>query len=366
MRNRMPCVLALILISALWGCGQPGRTTEAPAANSTFSTTAAPTAGAEEIWPEEDWPAPAPGQQGLAAGPEAMLREAGKLGLNLHSLLVIRDGYLVFEWYAGGYGPGSQHELYSVTKSFIGTLTGIALDQGLIEGVEQPIADFLPVEDFPHPDRRKDSLTFEHLLTMQSGLEWVDGMPTYQEMYGQPDWTAYVLGKPMVEAPGTSFNYCSGCSHLISAALSQAVGGDLTAFAREYLFEPLGIEDFTWETDPQGIPNGGWGLQLTSRDMARLGYLYLREGAWNGRQLVSPEWVAAATTAWVEPYEATGYGYQWWVYPDLGGYAAQGLGGQMVLVLPEQELVVVITAQDTDHGPLVELIERHVIREPVR
>lgn len=344
-------LLLLIMVTAMWGCGGPGRTIEAPAADPTV------TAGAEAVWP-----AAASEQQELGAGmPEAMLREAGEWGLNLHSLLVIREGYLVFEWYAGGYGPDSKHELYSVTKSFIATLAGIAHDQGLIEGVEQPIADFLPVQDFPNPDRRKASLTFEDLLTMQAGLEWNEGMPAYQEMYRQPDWTAHILSKPMVEAPGTRFNYCSGCSHLISAALSQAVGGDLPGFAREYLFEPLGIEELSWETDPQGVPIGGWGLRLTSRDMARLGYLYLREGGWNGRQIVSPEWVAAATTAWVRQDETLGYGYQWWIYPELGGYAAQGLGGQTVLVLPEHELVVVTTAQDTDHGLLVPLIEKHII-----
>ena len=353
-------VLLLAGVTLLGGCAQPARMVLTPT-----PTLTAPEIGASAVtnsWPGEEWPTSEPEQLGLETGKlEALLARVDEKRLDLHSVLVIRNGYLVFEWYDEGNGPSRKHVLYSVTKSFTGTLVGIAIDQGLMEGVGQPLSDFLPVAASTNPDTRKNGLTLENLLTMQAGLEWSEGEPTYREMYTHPNWVAYMLDKPIAEEPGTSLNYCSGCSHLLAAALTQAVGGDFIAFARENLFEPLGITDISWEKDPQGIPIGGWGMYLTPRDMARLGYLYLRQGSWNGRQVVSSEWVAASTQTHVMSDEWMGYGYHWWIYPSLHAYAALGLGGQTVFVLPEQDLVVVFTADNTDHAELVELIEDYII-----
>ena len=353
-------LLLLAGVTLLGSCAQPARMVVSPTpALSASEIAASPVA---DPWPGDEWPTSEPEQQGLDAGKlKALLAAVDESGLDLHSVLVIRNGYLVFEWYDEGNGPSRKHVLYSVTKSFTGTLVGIAIDQGLMETADQLLSDFLPVTASANPDTRKDGLTLENLLTMQAGLDWSEGQPTYREMYSHLDWVAYMLDKPLMEIPGTSFNYCSGCSHLLAAALTQAIGGDLIAFARENLFEPLGITDISWEKDPQGIPIGGWGLYLTPRDMARLGYLYLRQGVWNGRQVVSSEWVAASTQTHVMSDERMEYGYHWWIYPSLHAYAALGLGGQTVFVLPEQDLVVVFTADNTDHAELVELIEDYII-----
>ncbi|RPI30347.1 MAG: class C beta-lactamase-related serine hydrolase [Chloroflexota bacterium] len=349
-------LLAVLLI----GCAQPTQTATAPAP--TLAVQENPVLLSGVTWPGKDWPTSEPDQQGLDAGKlETMLARVDEEGLSVDSVLVIRHGYLVLEYYAKGYGPTNEHILYSVTKSITATLIGIAIDKGLIEGVSQLLSDFLPVDGSANPDPRKSGLILEDLLTMQAGLDWNEGNPEYREMYSQADWAAYMLDKPIVEDPGTTFNYCSGCSHLLSAVLSQAVDGDVTAFARENLFAPLGITRVSWEEDPQGIPVGGWGVYLTPRDMARLGYLYLHQGLWNDQQVVSSEWVAAATQSHADPDDQKEYGYQWWVYPDLKAYAALGLGGQTIFVAPEQDLVVVFTALDVDHDKLIELIESYIL-----
>jgi CubicO group peptidase (beta-lactamase class C family) len=132
-------------------------------------------------------------------------------------------------------------------------------------------------------------------------------------------------------------------------------------FAEQYLFKPLGITNARWDTDAEGIPVGGWGLQLTPRDMAKLGYLYLRHGQWAGQQIVSSEWVANATRNHTETDGELGYGYQWWTYPSLNAYTALGRDGQTVFVIPEKDLIVVTTAEMDNHDPIFQLIQRYIL-----
>lgn len=304
-----------------------------------------------------EWPISTPEEQGI--DPEAIaaaVRAAEELRLNLHSLLVIRHGALVSETYFAGYTAETRHELYSVTKSFTATLVGIAIDQGLLEGVDRRVVDELAGRQFANADAAKSAMTVEHLLSMTSGLDWQEGDPTYRAMYLSDDWVGFVMDLPMTGAPGTEFNYCSGCSHVLSAILQQVAGGNARRFAEQNLFAPLGIQNYAWDVDAEGIPIGGWGLHLVPRDMAKLGYLYLQGGRWQGRQIVSPAWVQAATTR----HTATGgdweYGYQWWLDPEEGAYAARGRFGQLIYVVPALDLVVVTTA-DSDDSRIVQMIE---------
>jgi CubicO group peptidase (beta-lactamase class C family) len=170
-----------------------------------------------------------------------------------------------------------------------------------------------------------------------------------------------MLDLSIVDPPGMRFNYCTGCSHLLTAIVEQATGMGALDFARQALFEPLGFESIEWQTDAQGIPVGGWGLQLTPREMARLGYLYLRGGRWKDQQVVSTQWVQVATTDQVAAEPGFGYGYQWWVRPSIQGYAAIGRGGQMVAVIPGKDLVVVFTSSSGDSDSLFKLIEDYVL-----
>ena len=290
-----------------------------------------------------------------------MLAAIQEQHLNLHSLLIVRNGYLVSETYFGPYQPDTRHELYSCTKSFISTLIGIALDKGYIDGTDQRIVDFFPERTFANLDAQKEAMTLEDVLTMRSGLDWQEGDPAYRAMYVSPDWVKSVLDKPMAAPPGSQFNYCSGCSHVLSAVLRQTTGMNTRDFADQYLFKPLGISNVKWDTDAAGIPIGGWGLQITPRDMAKLGYLYLRDGQWDGQQIVSAEWVEDATRTHTKTDGDLGYGYQWWTYPSLSAYTALGRYGQTIFVIPELELVIVTTAEMNGHEEIFRLIEQYII-----
>jgi CubicO group peptidase (beta-lactamase class C family) len=374
MPPRRTSLLFVLILLALLGafaaaCARPMSAVEAPALQAPATQApvphppiAQPATEGELHWPGVDWPTAEPeargiDPQGLSDLQDTVLERAPLTT----SLLVIRSGDLVLERYYGSGGPDVRNEIYSCTKSFIATLAGIAVDQGILPGIDARVLDYFPGRTFSNPDPRKDDLTLEDLLTMTAGLDWTEGDPAIYALYGSQDWAQFMLDQPMLEAPGTRFNYCSGCSHLLSAVMEEAAGMSTLDYADQVLFEPVGISNVEWLRDSQGIPIGGWGLQLTPREMARLGYLYLRGGVWDGRQVVSREWVEAATAPQVEAEEKLSYGYQWWVRPSMHGYAALGRGGQMIAVIPEKDLVVVFTSLGGDSEPLFQLIEEFLI-----
>jgi CubicO group peptidase (beta-lactamase class C family) len=280
----------------------------------------------------------------------AMFEYIDRQELDVDGLLVVRNGHTVVEAYYPPYGPGSRHSTASVGKSFTGALVGIAIREGYIEGVDQQVADFFP----DHPDWQSDPLrqamTIEHLLTMTSGLDWPESAVSYgsarnvmRQMMRSWDWVQFVLDRPVAAAPGTTFNYSSGGSHLLSAIVGEATGMRTISFARQYLFEPLGIAPGRWMSDPQGIAFGAGGVRLKPRDMAKLGQLYLQGGVWGGKQIVPAEWVEASIAPQVHAHGAASYyGYQWWVRGS-GIFAAHGYRGQRIFVVPHLQMVVVFT-----------------------
>ena len=346
----LACCFSLILS----GCGgTPAQVTPPPV------TTLPPAPGA--YWPTEAWRTASPEEQGMDSQKLAeMLAAIQEKHLNLDSLLVVRNGYLVSETYFGS-EKGTRHELYSCTKSFVSTLIGIALDQGYIDGIDRLVIDFFPQVAFANLDPQKQAMTLGDVLTMRTGLDWQEGDAAYAAMYRSPDWIKFMLDKPMALPPGSRFNYCSGCTHLLSAILQAATDMNSLDFAKKYLFEPLGISNVSWDTDAAGIPIGGWGLQLTPRDMAKLGYLYLREGEWEGQQIVSAGWVEAATQKHTDTGDERGYGYQWWTYPSLQAYTALGRFGQTIFVIPSLDLVIVTTAEMDGHEEIFALIEQYIV-----
>jgi CubicO group peptidase (beta-lactamase class C family) len=311
---------------------------------------AVPTA-AQTLWPIPDWTAATPESQGMSSGDLADLVDSIlKQGDPIHQLLVIRNGRIVLEAAFPPFRKNAPHSVYSCTKSVTSTLIGIAMGQGKIGGVDRRVLSFFPERQIAHRDARKEAMTLEHLLTMTTGLDWSEwGIP-----YGNPDniswkWlrspdaVQFVLDAPMSVDPGSRFNYNSGASHLLAAILRKETGQSPLAFAREQLFQPLGISDVLWQVDAQGLEFGGTGLVLRPRDLARIGYLFLQGGSWQGRRIVPAEWVRNAVASHVSVSESQGYGYQWWV-ESKGGYAAQGFGGQTLWVVPELQLIVVTTA----------------------
>jgi CubicO group peptidase (beta-lactamase class C family) len=362
--NIRSCPLArpvLVLLSLLGlftvGCTQP-------TPKVTPSSIPASSSADSLYWPTTGWRSSAPAAQGIDPQKLTLALQAVQTQqLNLHSLLVIRNGYIVSETYFQSYTAQTPHELYSVTKSVVATLVGIAIDKQYIDAINHPVVDFFHGYSFQSPEARKDAMTLADLLTMRTGLDWQEQDSTFRELYQSRDWVQYMLDLPMYEQPGRQFRYCSGCSHLLSAIIQQRTGINTRDFAQQALFDPLGIHSVSWEQDRQGIPIGGWGLQLTPRDMAKLGYLYLHNGTWDGQQIVSAAWINAAR----QSHTATdsklglGYGYQWWTYPVLGAYAALGRDGQTIFVVPELQLIIVTTAETNGHEAIFKLIEQYIV-----
>ena len=261
------------------------------------------------------------------------------------------------------------HSLQSVTKSVTATLIGIAIRRGEIPGVQTPVFELLGHYDLSGLDPRVRNATLEDLLTMRLGIEWhendrpLDDTNTTLQLEKSDDWVAFTLAQPADSDPGVKWNYNSGGSHLMSAIILQATGQTTAEYAEEHLFGPLGIRDYHWKKDPQGLPDTEGGLYLAAEDLARIGVLYLQDGVWEGERLLPEGWVAAATARRVDdvapdnPNWNWGYGYQWWRL-DASGldvWAGLGFGGQNLIVIPARGLVGVINSWNVfgQNRPLV-------------
>jgi len=309
-----------------------------------------------DYWPTESWRKCAPGEVGMDPLKLKELNEEVRLLLemeiDIHGVLIVKDGYIVAEqYYSEEYGPDSLHRIASCTKSITSALYGIALDKGYLSSVDQRMLDFFPDQEIQNRSELKESITLEDLLTMSSGLEWYemeypygDERNTFRQWINQGAGIQFVLDLPMVAAPGYVYSYSTGASHLLSGILQLATGVRTDSFALEHLFKPLGIDSYYWPVDGKGIAYGGSSTRFTPRDMARFGYLYLREGEWEGKQIVPREWVEASQQKhikrkYIEDYY---YGYHWWV-SDQNTYSAVGYAGQWITVVPDHNLVVVFT-----------------------
>jgi len=320
-------------------------------------------------WPTEGWQTSNPEEQGMDSErlAEALdFLQEHREEYHLHSLLIIRHGYIVADVYFYPFAPGMMHDLASVTKSFTATLLGIAIDKDYIESVQQPVLDFFPERTIANLDADKETMTIEDLLTMRSGFECINRPTevTLFQMMESPDWIQFTLDLPMAEAPGTRFIYCSSNPHLLSGILRETTGMSALEFAREHLFGPLGISDIAWPSSPQGN-NHGWGdMYLTPRDMAKLGYLYLHKGLWDGQQVLSPARVTAATSFQTNTHVSfADYGYLWWLTPSGEYYYADGRDGQRIFVFPDKDMVVVTTGGGgrDQYGVLETLLTSYII-----
>ncbi|AKU91642.1 serine hydrolase domain-containing protein [Vulgatibacter incomptus] len=263
------------------------------------------------------------------------------------SLLVVRNGVLVAEGYCRDRGDiGVKSALMSATKSVTSLAVGIAVEQGLVS-VERPISDAIGLGH----GAVAGSIRLRDLLTMRSGLEYSNdrfSLDMANDVRG--DSLRYILSRPRIHEPGSRFDYKDADPHLVSGVLAAATGASLDAFTDEHLLRPLGITDWLWLRQRDGVTYGAYGLYLTPRDFARLGQLAVQGGAWEGRQLVSREWLVESTRPWVEDTELPGlpglpYGYYWWSSTGRAGFFAWGHGGQYLYVLPEKQLVIALTAE---------------------
>jgi CubicO group peptidase (beta-lactamase class C family) len=276
------------------------------------------------------------------------------------------------------YEHGSDlHTMQSVSKSVTSALVGIAIRRGEIRGVDTKASPYFSGYRVA-PDPRRDRMTLKDLLTMTAGIRWDETTVDYTDpanscarMEASRDWIQFVLDQPMAAEPGATFVYSSGVTELLAEVLRKATGKHADAYAAEHLFGPLGIERFYWKKTPSGHPDTEGGLYLTPRDLAKIGFLYLRDGVWEGKRILPEGWVQASTAALVDSSRdmaQTRYGYQWWVLPGkTRAYAGIGYGGQLLVVVPSLELIAVFTGWNIyDKPALTALFARDRVLEAVR
>ncbi len=309
---------------------------------------------------------------------------------NVHSMLIVKDDRLVLEVYFDGYrwdydgdqfqgervafGIDTIHNLASVTKSVTSILVGIALDRGYIQSVDDKVFDFFP--QYAHlKDAQKDAITLEHLLTMSSGwqcnemeLPYSDPNNDLVQLFRVPDPIQYILSKPMIHEPGTEFYYSGGNTNLLGEVIRATSGQRMDAFAQERLFAPLGIVAYEWDFINPDMIHASGNLQLRPRDMAKLGYLYLNGGVWEGERIVSEAWIEASTRKHVSHSSTSGYAYQWWLETyrvdstSIDSYYASGWGGQNIVVFPSLDIIVVFTGGNyVARDPADEIITRYIL-----
>jgi len=312
-----------------------------------------------DYWPTRGWRSSTPEKQGMDSAKLSIADEFIQNRLpDAFSLLVVKNGFLVFEKY---YSWGSPHKyavVHSVTKSVVSALIGIALDKGYLSSTDQKVIDFFPEYVTDDLDPRKKEISLKHLLTMSAGFKWNDWGPSMRFWYSSSDWLKFTIQLPLENNPGDVFNYNSSTSHLLSIILSKSTKASTLDFAKRNLFEPLGIQSAFWHQDPQGFYIGGFGLGLSARDLAKIGFLYLNSGYWNGQAVVPEHWVKESTDQHIQAisspiYGAFGYGYQWWVKKVDGcsSFRAWGRRGQFIVVVPELDLVIAVTSDPAQPHP---------------
>ncbi|WP_188068460.1 serine hydrolase domain-containing protein [Brevibacillus brevis] len=330
-------------------------------------------------WPTTEWQAGDPALLNIDAEKLAELDLIIKASYsNINGIVVVRNGYLVYESYYHGYGPKDRHHLASVTKSILSALIGIAIEERFIKNVDQKVLDFFPDYAPNYTDTQKQAISIRHLLTMTAPYPFEDWHEPLDKMCMQSDWVTYTLDMLGQKGKIGAFKYSTAGAHLLSALLTRSTGKSAREFANEHLFIPIGIEEIPdyemkafgfedlfgkdvrgWVKDPDNNSTGGWGLTLTPRDMARIGLLYLNRGCWGNHQIIPVAWIDESTAM-----NLNHYGYLWWLREEDGvfSFAALGDGGNMICCIPEKNLVVAIASEFMPNSrDRWTLIKEHII-----
>lgn len=323
---------------------------------------------------------------------------AGKFG-NMDGLTIIRNGKLVFEkrypqdydkifgakakqesplnagdlsgpynyyssWWHPWYQGGDLHTLQSVSKTITSIIYGVARTRGDIPDIDTPAMKYFDESKIANVDERKRRMTIRHLLTMSAGIDWNESLPytdpknTGSQMEASSDWVEYTINRPMAHEPGKKFEYSSGATQILAHVFRVATGTDIEAYAVKHLFTPLGIKQFYWKRSPSGLVDAEGGVYLRPRDLAKLWQLFLQNGKWDGKQIVSPDWVKDSLTPHMDLGPNAKYGLKWWLYPygkdnKMLAWSGNGFGGQFPIVLPEYNMVAVFNAWNVDPGPAI-------------
>lgn len=381
---------------------------------------ACPGAARSQDWPGQEWRRATPASVGISGAVldsiDSEIR-SGRYGL-VDRFLVIRGGRLVHDgryrqdydraygdsarhatvlrshdrtgpynyfsaWWHPYYRRGELHTLQSVTKTITSVVIGVATTRGEFPSLDTPVLSFFDTAGIRNLDDRKRRMTIRHLLTMTAGQDWHEDRPftdtanTTLGLERSYDWVQFTLDRPMADEPGSRFVYNSGASELLAAIFYRATGADIEEYAATHLFGPLGIRDWHWKRTPAGLADTEGGLYLAPEDLARVWYLFLRGGRWEGRQVVSEEWVRLSVTPAIDTDGRPGgasYGLKWWLFPhpqDASRFvwAGSGFGGQFPVAFPDEDLLVVFNQWNIFPGrgiPLRPTLARIVgaIREP--
>ena len=304
----------------------------------------------------------------------------GKYG-DMDALLVLRNNYLVLEHYTSPlyHGRDYRRSAKSITKSVTSALVGIARGQGKFPPLESNLLELFPqYPDIANVDARKQKIKLKHILSMTAGIEWDEfavGDTSEFKMLRSKDWIKFALDQPMSHEPGEKWVYNGGCTIMLSDILKKATGDDVDKFAKKYLLDPIGMENWNWSITNTNVTNTISGLAMSRRDMARFGVLYLNGGSWQGKQIVPKDWVKESTRVQVlgkGDYFPYAYGYQWWRLQDQeptvamldvnDAYFALGFGGQFIFIVPHLNLVVVSTASNfgPDESLFLKLLRDHI------
>ena len=352
----------------------------------------APPLEAQTEWPTKQWPVSTPDAVGL--NPVAISKLDAEIASGTYgyvdSMLIIRHGKVVFDrsyphdydriyseearkpgalnahdptgpynyfnpWWHPFYRRSDLHSLQSVTKTMTSVVIGVATARKEFPSLDTPVLKFFDPSRVANVDDRKRRLTIRHLLTMTAGFDWNEDLPyadpnnTCSVMEATFDWVDYAINRPMATDPGTEFRYNSGATQLLAHIFKVATGQDIEEYAQRYLFTPLGIERYFWKRSPTGLTDTEGGLYLRSLDLAKISYLFLKDGVWEGKPVVQPDWVKASVTPSVTvSSEGVKYGYKWWLLPYAKddarlAWAGAGFGGQRPIIFPDLDLIVVFT-----------------------
>jgi CubicO group peptidase (beta-lactamase class C family) len=339
---------ALFLLFAMTGCQKiepidTVETTETPEMAETTETA--------EYFPTDGFKCSTPEAQGMdSAKLSEMFEEINQKDLDIHHVMIIRNGYIVAQCDFYPYAHDQLHLLNSVTKSVMSAAIGIAIDEGVITSIEDPVLDYFPDQTFENPSDFKSRLTIKNLLTMTAGFDWSEdgnyGAPydSWTQMKQSDNAINYIMNKPVTTEPGKTFYYNTGASYLLSALITQKTGKPASEYVFEKIFQPIGIKDYYWLIDNQGISFGGSALLLRTEDLAKFGYLYLNNGKWGNQQIIPEAYVKESTALSIETPNGlaghSGYGYHWWMNSSEG-YSGRGFRGQYLFVVPEENIVVV-------------------------
>ena len=336
---------------------------------------------AVQYWPTTIWKTVSPQSLGFSPNPiNKMFRFIQKKQFPIDSVVIVKNGYLIGEFYAGDVNENSLSNIYSVTKSFTSALVGIAIDEGYIKNEKQTLGSILSKNLSIKKDPRLNEIQLQHLLSMTSGLKTRDNFLSNWSgiinLKNSKNWVDYILSLGTEKKSGEQFNYSNGGSHLLAAIVTENTETALEKFAERHLFTHIGITNYKWRKDPQGINHGYSNLKLSARDMAKLGILYLNGGRWGEKQVISSSWVKKSLKTHSYPnkgqfnplklYGFNGYGYQWWnsktvwkadlIYRKAWGmgknskkhpdyFFALGYQGQYIFILPQLNMVVVFKSR---------------------